>query len=110
MRALQTLIDADDFAIFLGAQNCHQEDKGAFKTPTLRDVARRGPYMHDGGKEALADVVAFYNAGGTKNPWLSGQVRPLGLAPREQADLVEFMEALTGQIDPETGRAPILQR
>ena len=83
-------------------------DKGAFKTPTLRDVAKRGPYMHDGSERTLADVVAFYNRGGVKNPWLSSDMKPLGLTAQEQADLVEFMKALTGQIDPEVSRPPHL--
>src|SRR5207237_7703966 len=45
--------------------------KGAFKTPTLRDVAPRPPYMHDGSLKTLGDVVAFYDRGGTPNPWLA---------------------------------------
>ena len=83
-------------------------DRGAFKTPTLRDVARRGPYMHDGSARTLADVVAFYDRGGVPNPWLSTDVRPLGLDALEQADLVEFMRALTGEIAAEVGRPPAL--
>jgi cytochrome c peroxidase len=86
----------------------HETDRGAFKTPTLRDVARRAPYMHDGSQPTLADVVAFYDRGGIKNPWLSSDVRPLGLSPTEQADLVEFLRALTGAIDPDVGRPPVL--
>ncbi len=86
----------------------NEADKGAFKTPTLRDVDRRGPYMHDGSEKALVDVVAFYNRGGVKNPWLSQDIRPLGLSAGEQADLVAFLHALTGQIDPEVARAPVL--
>ena len=85
-----------------------EADKGAFKTPTLRDVARRGPYMHDGSARTLADVVAFYDRGGVANPWLSGDVRPLGLSAQEQADLVEFMNALTGEIAAEVSRPPVL--
>jgi cytochrome c peroxidase len=83
-------------------------DKGAFKTPTLRDVARRGPYMHDGSARTLAEVVAFYDRGGVPNPWLSGDVRPLGLSAQEQADLVELMKALTGEIAAEVSRPPAL--
>jgi cytochrome c peroxidase len=83
-------------------------DRGAFKTPTLRQVAQRGPYMHDGGEKTLADVVAFYNRGGVKNEGLSPSIRPLGLTASEQSDLVEFMKALTGVIDPNVGRPPDL--
>jgi len=86
----------------------HEADKGAFKTPTLRDVARRGPYMHDGSMATLADVVAFYDRGGTPNPWLSGDIRPLGLTAQERADLVEFMHALNGEIAVGVSRAPAL--
>jgi len=81
-------------------------DRGAFKTPTLRDVAKRGPYMHDGSERTLADVVTYYNQGGVKNTWLSADMKPLGLTVEEQADLVEFMKALSGEIDPEVSRPP----
>jgi len=83
-------------------------DRGAFKTPTLRDVAKRGPYMHDGGATTLAEVVEYYDRGGVKNPWLSSDMTPLGLTAQERADLVEFMKALTGRIDPEVSRPPDL--
>ena len=98
--------DAPDLGRFLVTKN--DADKGAFKTPTLRDVAQRGPYMHDGSEKTLEDVVAFYNRGGVKNAWLSSDVRPLGLTTTEQADLVEFLKALTGEIDPDVGRPPVL--
>lgn len=83
-------------------------DRGAFKTPTLRDVARRGPYMHDGSVKTLEEVVAFYNRGGHKNPWLSEEIRPLNLTGRELADLVAFLHALTGQVAPEVSTPPRL--
>lgn len=85
-------------------------DRGAFKTPTLRDVAKRGPYMHDGSEKTLADVVAYYDRGGVKNRWLSSDMKPLGLTAQERADLVEFMKALTGRIDPEVSRPPDLPK
>ena len=84
------------------------EHRGAFKTPTLRDVAKRPPYMHDGSLKTLEDVIAFYNKGGTPNPWLSKDIRPLNLTPVEQKDLVAFMEALTGQVAPEVSTPPKL--
>ena len=95
-----------DLGRFLVTKN--DADKGAFKTPTLRDVAARGPYMHDGSLTTLADVVAYYDRGGVPNPWLSSDVRPLGLTAGERADLVGFLQALTGQIDPSVGRPPAL--
>jgi cytochrome c peroxidase len=87
-----------------------EEHRGAFKTPTLRDVARHPPYMHDGSVRSLAEVVALYDRGGTPNPWLSGEIRPLGLTAEEQADLVAFLEALTGEIAPEVTSPPQLPR
>jgi cytochrome c peroxidase len=84
--------------------------RGAFKTPTLRDVAKRGPYMHDGSEKTLNDVVAYYDRGGVKNPWLSSDMKPLGLTAQERADLVEFMTALTGRIDPDVSRPPDLPK
>jgi cytochrome c peroxidase len=74
---------------------------GAFKTPTLRNVALTAPYMHDGSLKTLRDVVVHYNLGGKSkesdriNPYLSGGIRPLNLTDQEIDDLVAFMEALT---------------
>lgn len=73
------------------------EDRGAFKTPTLREVARRAPYMHDGSHKTLREVVEFYNKGGDPNPHLSGKMKPLGLTSDEVDALVAFMEALSGK-------------
>jgi cytochrome c peroxidase len=87
-----------------------EEDKGAFKTPTLRDVARRPPYMHDGSVLSLIEVISFYNRGGTPNPWLSGEIRPLGLTSDEQADLLAFLQALTGEVAKEVSSPPELPR
>ena len=83
-------------------------NKGAFKTPTLRNVAQRGPYMHDGSLGNLADVVAFYNRGGIPNPWLSPDIPPLHLTGEEQVDLVAFLTALTGDISPDVASPPVL--
>jgi cytochrome c peroxidase len=86
------------------------EHKGAFKTPTLRDVARRPPYMHDGSMTSLAQVIGFYNEGGVKNEWLSGEMKPLGLNATEMTDLVAFLEALTGEVAPEIASPPELPK
>ncbi len=85
-----------------------EADRGAFKTPTLRDVAGRGPYMHDGSQKTLEEVVAFYNRGGHKNAWLSKEIQPLSLTGEEQSDLVAFLRALTGEVAPEVASAPQL--
>jgi len=73
-------------------------DRGAFKTPTLRQVAQTGPYMHDGSLPNLEAVVDFYNQGGKPNPHLDPLIQPLHLAPREKQDLIEFLHALSGKV------------
>jgi cytochrome c peroxidase len=73
------------------------EDTGAFKTPTLRDVSRRAPYMHDGSVATLREAVEIYDRGGVPNPWLSTDVKPLKLTPREVDALVAFLKALDGE-------------
>jgi cytochrome c peroxidase len=79
-----------------------EADRGAFKTPTLRDVSRHGPFMHDGSIRTLREVVEFYNRGGNPNPWLSAKVFPLGLTDPEIDALVAFMKALDSDLPPET--------
>lgn len=76
---------------------------GAFKTPTLRNIALTAPYMHDGSIATLREVVVHYNNGGVThesdpvNPFLSGGIRPLNLTEEQIDDLVAFMEALTSE-------------
>jgi len=74
---------------------------GAFRTPTLRNIAVTAPYMHDGSLETLKEVVEHYNNGGITNEgdpvndFLSGGIRPLNLSEAQIDDLVAFMESLT---------------
>ncbi len=75
-------------------------DIGAFKTPTLRDIANPAPYLHDGSESTLAAVVEFYNKGGIPNPYLDKDMKPLNLTDHEKADVVAFMQALTGEPRP----------
>ena len=75
----------------------HPSDKGAFKIPTLRDVANTYPYMHDGSQKTLAEVVEFYDKGGIRNPNLNPLIHPLHLSDSEKKALVSFMEALSGE-------------
>lgn len=83
------------------------KDKGAFKTPTIRNVASTAPYMHDGSLKTLEEVVEHYNKGGTKNEWLSDKMRPLKLTDQNKKDLVNFMKACTGSFPRvERGRLP----
>lgn len=72
-------------------------DHGAFKTPGLRDVAKRAPYMHDGSIATLHDVVTLYNDGGVKNPWLTVRVKPLRLSDADIGAIVAFLESLSGE-------------
>ncbi len=105
------------FAMFLGVENYmnirrdpgahvrwHKvdgSDMGKFITPGLRELKYTAPYMHNGMLATLKDVVAFYNAGGGKDANKDGALKPLGLSAKEQADLVAFLEALSG--DPLSG-------
>lgn len=72
----------------------------AFKTPGLRNIDQRAPYMHDGSLATLEDVVEHYDRGGVKRPSLSDDMKPLGLTMREKKDLVAFMTSLTSNDDP----------
>jgi cytochrome c peroxidase len=73
------------------------EDIGAFKTPTLREIARSGPYTHDGRFKTLEEVVNFYNKGGVKNPHQDPLIIPLELTDEEKRDLVQFLHTLNGE-------------
>lgn len=73
-------------------------DRGAFKTPTLREVSRTAPYMHDGSIATLQAVIDFYNNGGVKNPGVDTRLRSLNLSRPEKRDLVEFLRSLSGRI------------
>jgi len=77
-------------------------DVGAFRTPSLRNVAERAPYMHDGSLATLEEVIDFYNKGGNANPNLSPSMRPLYLTAEEKRLLVVFLKALS---DPSAKKA-----
>jgi cytochrome c peroxidase len=77
-------------------QTSKNADRGAFRTPGLRNVALTAPYMHDGSLKTLKDVVDFYAGGGTSNPQLDPEIHELKLSGQERADLVAFLESLTG--------------
>jgi cytochrome c peroxidase len=74
------------------------KDRGAFKTPTLREVARTSPYMHDGSVATLEDVVKFYDEGGRPNPTIDPEIRPLKLTVEQKRTLVAFLKSLSGQL------------
>lgn len=71
---------------------------GAFKTPTLREIARTAPYMHDGSLRRLEDVIDFYERGGQPNPHLDAEIRPLKLTPGDKRALVALLRTLSGEV------------
>ena len=99
-------IYSDDTAVatrilnFLESTSQHQ---GEFKTPTLRNVALTAPYFHTGEFPTLASVIEFNNVGGAGGNFVGrreGTLEPLGLSEQEIADLIEFLETLTGELPP----------
>jgi cytochrome c peroxidase len=83
-----------------------EADKGAFKTPTMRDISRTAPYMHDGSVATLEEVIEFYVRGGEPNQWLDPKMVKLDLTDQDKTDLVEFLKALDGDWEPM--EAPVL--
>lgn len=75
-----------------------ENDRGSFKTPTLRNAAGRAPYMHDGSLATLSEVADYYNRGGNRNPWLDRELLPLRLTASEKEALVAFLQTLTGPV------------
>ena len=86
-----------------------ESDSGAFKTPTLRDVTKHPPYLHDGSESSLREVVELYNRGGNKNPYLEVKMEPLRLSPAEVDAIVAFLESLEGQGDQDKAPAAFPQ-
>lgn len=76
-------------------------DERAFRTPTLRDIARTAPYMHDGSIATLDAVIAYYDRGGNPDPGLSPRMQPLRLDATERAALLAFLRALDGVPAPD---------
>ncbi|MFQ5956122.1 MAG: cytochrome-c peroxidase, partial [Kiloniellales bacterium] len=101
------------YAMFMGVENymnvrrdvgahvrSHKADGsdiGKFMTPSLRELKYTAPYMHNGVFKTLAEVIAFYNAGGGDDANKDPALKPLGLSAKEQSDLVAFLEALSGE-------------
>lgn len=99
---------AGPLKVDLGRYNESKEDsdKGAFKTPGLRDITKSAPYMHNGTEATLKDVIEFYDRGGDSKDNISPLITPLGLTSQEKKDMVEFLKALDG--DPILVTLPIL--
>jgi cytochrome c peroxidase len=86
-----------DYLLGLSNEMIPDELKGRFKTPTLRNVAKTAPYMHDGVYATLWDVVNHYNFGGVSGNYEGVRdpaIAPLLLTDAELGDLVEFLRAL----------------
>lgn len=77
-----------------------ESDRGAFKTPALRNVAVHAPYMHDGSLATLEAVVDYYDRGGDDKKGKSPFVSKIGLTLEEKQDLVAFLKTLTGSLAP----------
>lgn len=86
--------NANDLGLYEITQDPH--DRWKYKTPSLRNVALTGPYMHNGIFGSLKVVVEFYNRGGIPNEELDTMIRPLGVTKQEVDDLVAFLKSLTG--------------
>jgi cytochrome c peroxidase len=95
--ATKTFTDDGRYEVTQGKGEAGEADRGAFKTPTLRDVSRHAPYMHDGSVPTLRAVVEYYNRGANRNPFLDPKIEPLGLTPPEIDALVAMLEALAGE-------------
>lgn len=84
----------------------HDADKGAFKTPSLRNVAETAPYMHDGKLKTLKEVVDFYAGGGNSNAYLDKRIPAIRMTGRDRQDLVEFLKSLSGSAPANVGSPP----
>lgn len=84
-----------------------EADRGAFRTPSLREVNRTAPYMHNGVLATLEEVVEFYDRGGGDDPAKDPLLRPLGFTSAEKRQLVEFLKSLSGEDVPEESPKPL---
>jgi cytochrome c peroxidase len=86
-----------------------EADMGAFKTPTLRNLAHRGPYFHDGSFRTVKDALGHYIAGGNWNPHLDKEIHSLDvLSLEERDDLLQFLDSLNGPLPDDVGPPPDL--
>jgi len=94
----------DDLGLYYVTKRA--EDIGKFRTASLRELMHTAPYMHNGVLKTLPDVIDFYDAGGGTHANKSPLLRPLGLTKAEKADLIAFLESLSG--DPLADKPPPL--
>lgn len=78
-----------------------ERDRGRFRTPSLREVSRTPPYMHDGSLPTLEAIVDFYDRGGGRGTGKDPRLRPLGLRAQEKRELIAFLESLSGALPVE---------
>jgi cytochrome c peroxidase len=107
----KTFSDEGRFVVTKGTvdEGFAESTRGAFKTPTLREVTKHAPYMHDGSIATLREVIEFYNRGGNKNPYLDPKITRLELTPAEIDALVALMHALEGEGYQDTAPASFPQ-
>jgi cytochrome c peroxidase len=85
------------------------EDTGAFKTPTLRDIARSAPYFHDGSAKTLEEAVDIMLAGGKENQYLDKKnLQPHKLLPEQREDLLNFLRSLS--VDCKIAKPPLPEK
>ncbi|MDF1627944.1 MAG: cytochrome c peroxidase [Parvibaculaceae bacterium] len=89
-------LDTDDIGR-AGITSDSNNTRHAFKTPGLRNLSYRAPFMHNGSMPDLKAVIAHYNFGGNKRPSLSPEMRPLQLSRTEQENLLAFLLSLTAE-------------
>jgi cytochrome c peroxidase len=86
------------------------KDKGAFKTPTVRDAGLRAPYLHDGSEKSLRSLVDFYDRGGDDDSNLDPLIVPLGLSNNEKNALIAFIKRALTSLNPEVANVTPLQQ
>jgi len=86
---------AEDYDVGRFKVTNEEQNRGAFKTPTLRDIARSGPYFHNGYASTLIEAVKIMTGGGIANPHLDALLEPQELTDQELADLLEFLGTLS---------------
>ena len=85
-----------------------EKSKHAFKTPGLREIRARGPYMHNGSMTTLEQVIDHYIKGGIERPSRSELIKPLKLTAEEKADLLAFLQTLNSDLS--NTAIPVLPR
>jgi len=91
------------------SQTKKNEDMGAFKTPTLRNLSHRAPFMHDGSFPTVKDTLAHYIGGGNRNDHLDKEIHALDfLTFDERDDLLQFLDSLNGKLPDNVGPPPDL--